>query len=124
VKRELCSWSDAVLVPISKKGDLSNCDNWRGIAVLDVVGEMVARVLQKRLQELAEDELTKSQCHCRKGSWSCTDMLFTERQLVKKSWEYEYNAKLFLTFVDLKKAYDSVPRSALWVVLGKLSMPE
>ena len=38
--------SDAVLVPIPKKGDLSNCDNWRGIALLDVVGKVVARVLQ------------------------------------------------------------------------------
>ncbi len=30
-------WSDAVLVPIPKKGDLTQCDNWRGIALLDVV---------------------------------------------------------------------------------------
>ena len=29
-------WADAVLVPIRKKGDLSNCDNWRGISLLDV----------------------------------------------------------------------------------------
>ena len=27
-------WCDAVLVPIPKKGDLSRCDNWRGIACL------------------------------------------------------------------------------------------
>lgn len=39
-------WCDAVLVPIPKKGDLSLCDNWRGIALLDVVGKVVARVLQ------------------------------------------------------------------------------
>ena len=24
-------WSDAILTPIPKKGDLSICDNWRGI---------------------------------------------------------------------------------------------
>ena len=24
-------WSDAVLIPIPKKGDLSECDKWRGI---------------------------------------------------------------------------------------------
>ena len=29
---------DAVLVPIPKKGDLKICDNWRGISLLDVVG--------------------------------------------------------------------------------------
>ncbi len=51
-------WCDAVLIPIPKKGDLSRCDNWRGIALLDVV---VARVLQERLQKVAEDDLPESQ---------------------------------------------------------------
>ena len=32
--------------------------------------------------------------------------------------------KLLVTFIDLKKAYDSVPRNALWMALGKLGMPE
>ena len=50
-------WCDAVLVLIPKKGDLSRCDNWRGISLLDVVGKVVARVIQERLQKLAEDEL-------------------------------------------------------------------
>ncbi|XP_065192620.1 uncharacterized protein LOC135823705 [Sycon ciliatum] len=31
-------WSDAILVPIPKKGDLGSCDNWRGISLLDVAG--------------------------------------------------------------------------------------
>ena len=38
---------------------------------------------------------------------------------MSKNW-----AKLFLTFIDLRKACDSVPRSALWVALGKLGVPE
>ena len=31
-------WRDALLVPVPKKGDLSCCDNWRGISLLDVMG--------------------------------------------------------------------------------------
>ena len=100
-------WRDAILVPIPKKGDLSSCDNWHGISLLDVVGKVVARVLQVRLQKLAEEELPESQCGFRKGR-SCADMIFTVCQLVEKSWEH--NFKVFLTFIDLKKAYDSVPR--------------
>ena len=50
-------WADAILVPISKKGNLRNCDNWRGIALLDVVGKVMARILQERLQQVAEEEL-------------------------------------------------------------------
>ena len=37
-KRVPKDWSDAVLVPIPKKGDMQKCDNWRGIALFDVVG--------------------------------------------------------------------------------------
>ena len=46
-------WVDAVQIPIPKNGDLCNCDNWRGIALLDVVGKVVATILQERLQMLA-----------------------------------------------------------------------
>ena len=71
-------WCDAVLIPLPKKGDLSRCGNWRGFSLLDVVGKVVARVLQERLQKLAEDQLPESQCGFRKGR-GCTDMIFTVR---------------------------------------------
>ena len=62
-------WADAVPVPIPKKGDLKSCDNWRGIALLDVVGKVVARLLQERLQELVENVLPESQY----GIWRIRD---------------------------------------------------
>ena len=95
-------WSDAILISIPKKGDLSHCDNWRGISLLDVIGKVVARILQERLQKLTENELPESQCGFRKGR-SCADMIVTVRQLVEKLWEHK--SKAFFTFVDLKKAY-------------------
>ena len=52
--RVLKEWSDAVLVPKPKKCNLGKCDNWREISLLDVVGKVVARILQGWLQELAE----------------------------------------------------------------------
>jgi hypothetical protein len=36
-------WADSVLIPIPKKGDLSSCDNWRGIS-LYVVEKVSARI--------------------------------------------------------------------------------
>ena len=96
-------WSDAVLVPIPKKQDLTDCDNWRGISLLDVVGKAVAKIIQMRLQELAEEILPESQCGFRRER-GCSDMIFTVRQLVEKSWEHR--SKSFLVFIDLRKAYD------------------
>ena len=114
-------WVDAILIPIPKKGNLSNCENWRGIALLEVMGKIVARIIQQRLQIIAERELPESQCGFRRGR-GCTDMVFTVRQLTEKA--FEHHTKQYIIFVDLKKAYDSVPREALWVVLKKLGAPD
>ena len=71
-------WVDAILIPIPKKGNLHCCDNWRGIALLDVVGKVAARIVQTRLQTLAEQVLPETQCGFRRGR-GCTDMLFVVR---------------------------------------------
>lgn len=53
--REVVSdWKDAIIIPIPKKGDLRKCGNWRGISQLDVAGKVFARILQERLQVIAE----------------------------------------------------------------------
>ena len=49
-------------------------------------------------------------------------MTFVVRQLLEKSREHK--TKSFLTFIDLKKAYDSLPRRPLWLVLKRLGVPE
>ena len=116
----VADWKDAEIVPIPKKGTLKRCDNWRGISLLDVVGKVFARVLQERLQTIADGVLPESQCEFRKGR-GCVDIIFVARQLVEKCREHDES--LFVLFVDLKKAYDSVPRSALWCVLEKCGVP-
>ena len=87
-------------IPIPKKGNLRSCDNWRGISLLEVVGKVVARIIQGRLQKLAERELPESQCGFRKRR-GYMDMVFTIRQLTEKAIEHQ--AKQFFIFVDLKK---------------------
>ena len=114
-------WVDAILVTIPKKGDLTKCDNWRGISLLDVVGKVIAGIICDRLQHLAEEVLPDSQCGFRKNR-GCSDMIFTVRQLVENAWEHKLRA--FLLYIDLRKAYDSVPRTALWAVLRKVGVPE
>ena len=47
-------------------------------------------------------------------------MIFVARQLVEKT--REHGESLYVLFVDLRKAYDSVPRQALWKVLEKYGM--
>ena len=60
-------WKDALLIPVPKKGDMSLCDNWWGISLLEVVGQVFAKIIQRKLQVLVEDVVADSQCGFRSG---------------------------------------------------------
>ena len=104
-------WHHASLVPLPKKGDLRQCDNWRGTALLDVVGKLCGRLIQNQLRPVVENEVPELQCgfHIGRG---CPDAAFCAVQLIEKACEH--NCKLFLIFMNLCKAYDLVPRAGLW----------
>ena len=63
-------------VPVPKKGGFTKCDNWRGISLLDIMGKLFGKALQKRLQELAEKLLSDSQCGFHSGR-GCVDLIFS-----------------------------------------------
>ena len=56
---------------------------------------------------IAERLLPESQSDFRKDR-GCCDMIFVARQLMEKT--REHGESVFMLFVDLRKAYDSVPR--------------
>ena len=48
-------------------------------------------------------------------------MIFTARQLQEKC--QEQNVDLYMTFVDLTKAFDTVSRAGLWKIMAKFGCP-
>ena len=75
---------DANIVTLYKnKGDRRDCNNYRGISLLSIVGKAFARVLMKRLQLLADHIYPESQCGFR-AKRSTVDMIFSLRQLQEK----------------------------------------
>ena len=113
-------WVDSVIVPVPKKGDLHLCDNWRGISLLSVPGKVFSRIIVNRIIDHYESILDETQCGFRKQRGT-VDMIFTARQIQDKAREQVCN--LYICFFDLKKAYDSVPRDALWPLLIRYGLP-
>ena len=127
----LCCWEqgklpqdlrDAVIITLYKnKGEKSNCDNYRGITLLSIAGKILARILLNRLvPTIAEDNTPESQCGFRRNR-STTDMVFVLRQLQEKC--REQNKGLYVSFVDLTKAFDTVSRKGMWQIMERLGCP-
>ena len=64
--------------------------------------------------------LPESQCGFRKDRGTI-DMIFTARQLQEKC--QEQNMDLYMTFVDLTKAFDTVSREGPWNIMAKFGCP-
>ena len=115
------SWRDMIVVALPKKGDLSKCDNWRGIALVELFGKLFAKVLQLRLIHVCEVVLGDTQCGFRPGR-SCSDMAFVMSMFVGKA--VEHRTPVHCGFVDLTKAYDSIPRRLAYRALRASGLPD
>ena len=108
-------WRRAVIVPFYKgKGVKGICKNYRGISLLSVVGKVYAGILVERVRRVTEELIGEEQGAFRSGR-GCTDQIFTLKQMCEKMEEKKKN--LYLEFMDLQQAYDTVNREALWQVL-------
>lgn len=115
-------WKDANIVTIFKKGDRTQCGNYRGISLLSIAGKAFARILLNRLNvHITPDVLPETQCGFRNNR-STVDMIFCLRQLQEKC--IEHNQPLYIVFVDFTKAFDTVGRRGLWQLLHKYGCPE
>ena len=65
-----------VVTLYKNKGDRGDCNNYRGISLLSVVGKVFAGVVLKRVQVLAEQVYPESQCGFR-ANRSTVDTIFS-----------------------------------------------
>ncbi len=109
---------DANIITLYKnKGDHSDCNNYRGISFLSIVGKVFARVVLYRLQVLAERVYPEAHCGFR-SQRSTIDMIFSLRQLQEKC--REQRQPLYIAFIDLTKAFDLVSRKGLFTLLHRI----
>ena len=114
-------WKESVIVPIYKKGDETDCNNYRRISVLPTTYKILSNILLSRLIPYAEEVIGDHQCGFRHNSLT-TDHIFCICQILEKKWEY--NEALHHLFIDFKKAYDSVRREVLYNILIEFGIPK
>jgi len=114
-------WKESIIIPIHKKGDKTDCNNYRGISLLPTMYKILSNILLSRLIPYAEEVTEDHQCGFRRNK-SNTDNIFRIRQILEKKWEY--NEAMFQLFIDFKKAYDSVGREVLYNILIECGIPK
>jgi len=98
-------WKESIIIPIHKKGDETDCNNYRGISILPTTYKILSNILLSRVIPYAKEIIADHQCGFRRNR-STVDHMFCIRQILEKKWEY--NETVHQLFIDFKKAYDSI----------------
>ena len=108
-------------MPIFKRKDITERDNYRGISLLCHSAKFFASVLLQRIKARTEEMLSEAQPGLR-SERSTIDQLYTLRSIADKY--LEHGTDLFVCYVDFRKMFDSVWREGHWKVVRFYGYPE
>ena len=112
-------WAEAIVTPIHKKGNTEHVDNYRGYlySVFTTLSKCYASVLNARLHFWLKENaaITEGQAGFRKN-YPTVDQIVNLYAIVQKCFRKK-GQKLYIAFVDFRKAFDSVRHDNFQIVL-------
>ena len=78
------------MILIPKKGNAKECSNYRTIALISHASKVMLKILQARLQQYGNHELTDVQAGFRKGRRT-RDQIANIRWIIKKARQFQKN---------------------------------
>ena len=100
----------SVFIPIPKKGNAKECSNYRTIALMSHSSKVMLKILQARLQQYLNHELSDVQAGFRKGRGT-RDQIANVLWIIEKAREFQKN--IYVCFIDYAKAFDCVDHNKL-----------
>ena len=113
----LTRWT-GMKIPIPKKGNVKECSNYRTISH---ASNVMLKILQARLQQYANRELSDVQAGFRKGTGT-RDQIANICWIMEKAREFQKN--IYSCFIDYAKAFDYVDHNKLWKILKEMGIPD
>ena len=116
-------YTNALLFPIYKgSGSLNQPDYYRGIALLDHIGKLFTKIMNRRMTTWVDmnNLLDDSQGGFRRGRQTSDNALLIDT-LVKEQLHTE-GGRLYVAMIDKKKAFDFCSRSAILFRLSQLGV--
>ena len=109
------NWAPARLIMLFKKGNRLDCDNYRGISVINSAAKVYDYVLNNRLMSWYKPYREQAGAQPKR---SCIEHIVALRLIIGHC--VRKKLQLYVAFIDFSKAYDRVPRGKLFNVLKSL----
>ena len=104
------NWKRSVFIPIPKKGNAKDCSNYHTIALISHTSEVILKILQARLQQYMNRELTVVQVGFRNGKGT-RDQIANIHWIIEKAREFQKN--IYFCFIDYAKAFECADHNKL-----------
>ena len=108
-----------LVTPIFIKGDKCLPQNYRAISLLFISGKVFNKILLNKIREKTEVYTSDRQYGFRQNRGT-VDVIFIVRQLMQKAGERVTICHYH--FVDLKSAFDTIWRKALWKLMRSIGI--
>jgi hypothetical protein len=113
-------WKEGNIIKVPKKGDLSQCRNWRGVTLLAVISKIFNKTILEWIKNSLEMGLRKEQAGFRHNR-SCIDQISTLRVIIEQSVKFQL--PFYMLLVDYQRAFDSLSRAWIWDEITVRGLP-
>ena len=113
-------WTAAYQAPSSM--GFSRQEYWSGVPLPSPhASKVMLKILQARLQQYVNRELSDVQAGFRKGRGT-KDQIANIHWIMEKAREFQKN--IYFCFVDYAKTFDCVDHNKLWKILKEMGIPD
>ena len=102
-------------------GNAKECSNYSTIALISHAGKVTLKILQARLQQYVNCELSDVQAGFRKGRGT-RNQIAGIRWIIEKAREFQKS--MYFCFIDYAKAFDCVDHNKPWTILQEMGIPD
>ena len=109
-------WNTASIISVPKKGDLTDCNNYRGISLINVGLKILTKIVADRISRYAfTHHIIRPEQYGFRSKEESISLFISIREMCQR--RRMQGEATYLAFLDLKKAFDSVP---IYNILTKL----